>query len=398
MAAYRAARGHHRSQSQADLEFGLQKKLVWLLRHNAQSFDIQLDPAGFASVHKILALREFPTWRHWKLADIARVVDCCGKGRLELQGAAIRAVQGHSIRSVTQAADHWEPDQDALMHGTTLDKWPCIRQEGLHRMTRNHIHLSADFGEHLRDTGVLVTNVAACLDQGLLFERSRNGVILTTGPIPPTCFLRVEWQARSFRSSSSARREPAVTLWASHQDRTHEARWEGRGAQPAAQPPTNHARLCRAPTSSELPGGTYRPTDQLNLASRRQRDRHQGDMHQVHQGDMHQVRQVQHPPSWQFCRSASRSFCRRLRGKLRHQRRKLRRRKLRHRRHQRRKLRRTRLRHQRKKMMKTSTTCQKSQQRQPTRPRSWSCPTVRRLRMRQRSAAATLALGSCPSH
>lgn len=221
-------RGH--SLSQEELDFSLQRKLVWLLRHNATKLKIQLNPAGFGSIRKILDLKEFSTWRNWKLADVARVVDNCGKGRLELQGVAIRAVQGHSIRSVTSAADHWEPDQEALMHGTTLDKWPCIRQEGLRRMTRNHIHLSAGFGEHLRDTDMLVTvNVAACLDQGLLFERSHNGVILTTGPIPPACFLQVEWQARSSRSFSSARGEQAVTLWAKDQDRTHEARREGRG-------------------------------------------------------------------------------------------------------------------------------------------------------------------------
>ena len=250
MPTWRGARGH-RERSQEDLDLGLQKKLVWLLRHQAGKFNLHVDPAGFASVHDILALGEFETWKDWKLADVSRVVDNCGKGRLELQGTTVRAVQGHTMRAVTSAAERWEPDQEVLMHGTTLDKWPCIRREGLHRLARNHVHLSADFGEHLRDSEILVTvNVEACLAQGLLFEQSRNGVILTTGPIPPTCFQCVEWSV-SGRSSRSSRSTavpgvPSVTLWAADQDRTHEACWEGRDggcvggqrAQPAAQPPT----------------------------------------------------------------------------------------------------------------------------------------------------------------
>ena len=356
MPTWRGARGHHCRRSEEDLDLDLQKKLVWLLRHKAPTFNIHMDPGGFASVHDILALREFSTWSRWKLADISRVVDNCGKGRLELQGAAIRAVQGHSLRTVTSAAEHWEPDQEVLMHGTTLDKWRQIRCEGLCRLARNHVHLSADFGEHLRDSEVLVTvNVEACLAQGLLFERSRNGVILTTGPIPPTCFLCVEWSAsgRSSRSfSSTIPGVPALTLWAADRDRTHEAWWESRGhSQQLSHQPSNNIRLCRDPVSSEQPGGGSTLTQPLNLARVCQGCRCRG-----HQGRGHG--QLQHPPSSNVCRGAWRPFWRWLRRKLRHQRRKLGgRRKLRH---QRRKLRRRRkLRQQKRKLTRRSKKCQK---------------------------------------
>ena len=321
MPTWRGARGHHCHRSQEDLDLRLQKKLVWLLRHNATEFNLHMDPAGFASVHDILALREFSTWCRWKLADVSRVVDNCGKGRLELQGTAIRAVQGHTIRTVTSAAEHWDPDQEVLMHGTTLDKWRHIRREGLRRLARNHVHLSADFGEHLRDSEVLVTvNVETWLAQVVLFERSRNGVILTAGPIPPTCFHCVEWWAgRSSRSSSSS---SAVTLWATNQDRTHEA-WEGMGhSQQLSHQPTNNVRLYRAPTSSERPGGASMLTQLLNLARRCPGHRCQGCQGRGRG-------QVQHPPSSNVCKGGWGPCWRKLRRKLSGRRKLRRRRKLR---------------------------------------------------------------------
>merc|ERR1719230_2398592 len=103
--------------------------------------------------------------------------------------------------------DHVHPDLAPVragdlpfaVHGTYLEAWAVIKQEGISRMTRNHVHLAKDLpGESGVISGmrgsceVLIwVNIATAQRGGLRFGLSENGVLLTEGPITPSCFERV---------------------------------------------------------------------------------------------------------------------------------------------------------------------------------------------------------------
>jgi putative RNA 2'-phosphotransferase len=73
----------------------------------------------------------------------------------------------------------------ALFHGTSLTNWHSIEREGLKKMQRHHVHLSADVetakivaarrkGEHI----ILRVDAARMFSEGHSFFVSDNGVWL----------------------------------------------------------------------------------------------------------------------------------------------------------------------------------------------------------------------------
>ncbi|XP_023331577.1 tRNA 2'-phosphotransferase 1 [Eurytemora carolleeae] len=95
-------------------------------------------------------------------------------------------------------------DVPKAIHGTTFKAWQSIRTQGLSRMNRQHIHMSA--GEP-GDEGVIsgmrhqsqifiYIDVKMCLEAGLKFYRSSNNVILSPGDqegfIKPQFFAAVK--------------------------------------------------------------------------------------------------------------------------------------------------------------------------------------------------------------
>ena len=134
------------------------------------------------------------------------MVDEDGKGRFSLRTQdgvlQIRANQGHSMRIVgedgllTPIAD--ETEAPLCVHGTYDAAWALIRESGLNRMARNHVHFAPSDtpGEARsgmrRDVTVLVhLDVARSLRAGVSLFRSDNGVLLSAGfdgVIPPYLF------------------------------------------------------------------------------------------------------------------------------------------------------------------------------------------------------------------
>ncbi|KAJ3034668.1 hypothetical protein HDV00_004807 [Rhizophlyctis rosea] len=101
-----------------------------------------------------------------------------------------------------------------VVHGTYRRFWPSIAREGLKPMSRQHIHFaSGKFGEEGVISGMRKTcdlfiyvDVKQALDDGIKFQRSANGVILTSGlngVLPPKYFLKVEDGAGNTVSSPS---------------------------------------------------------------------------------------------------------------------------------------------------------------------------------------------------
>mmetsp|Transcript_10938 Transcript_10938/g.13203 ORF Transcript_10938/g.13203 Transcript_10938/m.13203 type:complete len:190 (-) Transcript_10938:7-576(-) len=74
------------------------------------------------------------------------------------------------------------------VHGTYLVHWPFIKRQGLSKVARNHIHLAPGLPEDGKIRGMrstaelfLYIDVPAAMQDGMVFYRSKNEVILTQG-------------------------------------------------------------------------------------------------------------------------------------------------------------------------------------------------------------------------
>ena len=160
------------------------KLLSLLLRHQPQAAGLTLDEAGWADVEELIekvSLKYYPV----ELALIQKVVETNEKQRFAFNQdqTKIRASQGHSL-PVELALVPTDPP-NTLYHGTATTFLDLIRKEGLNRMSRQHVHLSAE-ASTARQVGsrhgtpvILAINAQKMLQDEFNFYRSDNGVWLT---------------------------------------------------------------------------------------------------------------------------------------------------------------------------------------------------------------------------
>lgn len=165
------------------------KFLSLVLRHDPARIGLALDPAGWVEVDTLLAAMA----SHGHALDratLAQIVATSPKRRFAISddGLRIRASQGHSIEVELGYQPRTPPA--VLYHGTAERHRDAIAREGLQRMARHHVHLSAD-RETARVVGarhgrpvVLRVDAAAMHAAGLAFFVSDNGVWLTEH-VPP---------------------------------------------------------------------------------------------------------------------------------------------------------------------------------------------------------------------
>lgn len=162
----------------------LSKLLSFVLRHHPEHLGLTLDAQGWADVPELLAqaqLRKVPL----TLETLAHIVATSPKQRFRFSDdqQRIRASQGHSV----EVALGYEPltPPEVLYHGTAAQQQPRIAAEGLKKMSRQQVHLSADVAT-ARTVGsrhgrpVVFAVAAGQMQQaGYLFYRADNGVWLT---------------------------------------------------------------------------------------------------------------------------------------------------------------------------------------------------------------------------
>jgi putative RNA 2'-phosphotransferase len=127
--------------------------------------------------------------------ELDLVVWNCDKQRFafDVTGSRIRANEGHST-AVDLELVPVEPPVE-LHHGTARRFLEPILREGLRKMARHHVHLSADTGTARRvgsrhgEPVVLVVAAAAMHQDRHLFFRAANGVWLVEH-VPPR-YLRL---------------------------------------------------------------------------------------------------------------------------------------------------------------------------------------------------------------
>lgn len=121
----------------------ISKYLSKHLRHQPERISIKLAPGGWVAVDELLASckkHSFPINRN----ELEEVVASNDKKRFSFDdtGMLIRANQGHSVEVDLQLAQTTPPE--VLYHGTGHSAVEEILQSGLCKMSRHHVHLSAE--------------------------------------------------------------------------------------------------------------------------------------------------------------------------------------------------------------------------------------------------------------
>ncbi|KAI9067962.1 hypothetical protein FKP32DRAFT_1698795 [Trametes sanguinea] len=195
-------------------EVRISKTLSWILRHGSQAEGLAMRPDGYVRVNELL---QRPKLRELSFEALQEIVKNDAKSRYSLVLEAdpktgeeawwIRANQGHSLKSVVLDYEPIKSVSDIptgiAVHGTTKKAWESIKEQGLSKMTRNHIHLAQGVAgsgvvSGMRNSSqiLIYVDVQKAIDAGIKFYISANGVVLTEGDergfLSPQYFSRVE--------------------------------------------------------------------------------------------------------------------------------------------------------------------------------------------------------------
>jgi putative RNA 2'-phosphotransferase len=163
------------------------KFLSLLLRHRPELIGIRLDHSGWVDIDDLLdAMKRHGRALHRE--DLMEIVKADLKGRYAIVGNRIRANQGHSVE-VDLGLEPVEPPEH-LYHGTVERFLPAIRDQGLVKGQRHHVHLSEDaatataVGSRRGKAVVLVIEAGRMHRDRHTFYQSHNGVWLTNNVAP----------------------------------------------------------------------------------------------------------------------------------------------------------------------------------------------------------------------
>lgn len=157
------------------------------LRHQPDRIGITLDENGWVAVDELMRAAAEHGFRITR-SELDHVVAVNDKQRFTIDGARIRANQGHTVEVDLDLPPAEPPAY--LYHGTVARSLDAIRAEGLRAMNRHHVHLSPDretasrVGARRGRPVVLSVHAGAMHRAGCLFHVSANGVWLTEA-VPP---------------------------------------------------------------------------------------------------------------------------------------------------------------------------------------------------------------------
>lgn len=165
------------------------KFLSLILRHEPERVGIKLDSADWVDASVLL---DACTRNGVSLTmdQLKHVVDTSDKKRFAFNedGTRIRANQGHSVEVNLEYEPKAPPE--LLYHGTATRFIEAIRKQGLLKMERHHVHLSAETETTMkvamrRGRPILLTIHAGEMHrQGHVFYLSANNVWLVDS-VPP---------------------------------------------------------------------------------------------------------------------------------------------------------------------------------------------------------------------
>ena len=164
-------------------EVKISKFVSSVLRHKPENIGLTLSKDGWANVYELIEKIK-ATGRNIDKDILERVVLYNDKKRFSFNEnhTLIRANQGHSI-NVDLGFEEKEPPE-ILFHGTSIDNIDSIKQEGINKMNRLHVHLSLTediakkVGERHGKPAVIKINSKQMYEDGIKFYLSENKVWL----------------------------------------------------------------------------------------------------------------------------------------------------------------------------------------------------------------------------
>lgn len=163
----------------------ISKFLSLILRHNPSKIGLELDENGWANVEELLSKSNKKNVR-FSIETLEEVVETNDKKRFAFNDSKtkIRANQGHSIKTIDLELQTIEPPA-FLYHGTVGKFMASIKEKGLQKMSRQHVHLSSDLetaikvGNRRGQAIILSVRAIDMHNKGYTFYQSENGVWLT---------------------------------------------------------------------------------------------------------------------------------------------------------------------------------------------------------------------------
>lgn len=165
------------------------KFLSYVLRHKPEAIDLQMDAQGWVSVAELLekAGGDGQDLTKEMLFEIV-VNDDKQRYCFNSDKSRIRASQGHSTKVDLNLQPVNPPEY--LYHGTASRNLDSIRERGLLKGQRHHVHLSLDettarnVGSRYGKPVILLVESKRMVRDGFEFYQSENKVWLTDG-VPP---------------------------------------------------------------------------------------------------------------------------------------------------------------------------------------------------------------------
>lgn len=164
-------------------EVKISKFVSLVLRHKPENIGLTLSKDGWANVYELIEKIK-ATGRNIDKDILERVVLYNDKKRFIFNEnhTLIRANQGHSI-NVDLGFEEKEPPE-ILFHGTSIDNIDSIKQEGINKMNRLHVHLSLTediakkVGERHGKPAIIKINSKQMYEDSIKFYLSENKVWL----------------------------------------------------------------------------------------------------------------------------------------------------------------------------------------------------------------------------
>lgn len=160
------------------------KFLSLVLRHSPDTIGIELDANGWADTKELIA-KCAKKGKHFTMDELEEIVATNEKKRYAFNEdkSKIRANQGHSI-DVDLSLSPAQPPE-FLYHGTADRFCQLIGKEGIKKMNRQHVHLSAHkqtattVGSRHGRPYIITVLAGKMYADGIAFYQSDNGVWLT---------------------------------------------------------------------------------------------------------------------------------------------------------------------------------------------------------------------------
>ncbi len=167
----------------------ISKFLSLILRHKPETINLKLNENGWANVTELLE-KSRRNGNVFTREELETVVETNDKRRFTFddKGENIRASQGHSIKVEIGFEEKMPPE--TLYHGTAEKNVESILKNGLQKIRRHHVHLSAD-EETARAVGIrygkpviFKIDTKKMLEANFRFYISANGVWLVESVSP----------------------------------------------------------------------------------------------------------------------------------------------------------------------------------------------------------------------